>query len=74
MTTSYDASPLRTARLARGLTQLEVAETLGVTQGYIGRVERGELQPSRARMLELATIYGCSVVDLDPELGVRQGQ
>ena len=71
---TFDPSPLRAARLARGLTQLEVAETLGVTQGYVGRVERGELQPSRSRMIELATIYGCAVVDLDPELGVRQGQ
>ena len=71
---TFDPSPLRAARVALGLTQAEVAETLGVSRGYVARVERGELQPSRARMLELATIYGCSVVDLDPELGVRRGQ
>ncbi|WP_022884859.1 helix-turn-helix domain-containing protein [Glaciibacter superstes] len=37
---------LRTARLQRGLSQRELAETLGISQRYVVEIERG--RPTKA--------------------------
>jgi transcriptional regulator with XRE-family HTH domain len=46
---------LRVARKARGLTQGELAEKLGVTGGYISDLEKGKRSPSDS-LVSLATI------------------
>lgn len=55
---------LREARRAAGLTQLEVANTLGVEPVTVSRWERGENPPNRATLIALGRLYG---VDLTPD-------
>lgn len=51
---------IRSGRNCLGLTQLEVAILVGVNQGYISRVEKGECEPTITLALKL-----CSVLKLD---------
>ena len=55
---------LRAARLAKDLRQTEVAEALGVQQGFISRLERGEKKPSVEMLSRLAALYGVSETHL----------
>lgn len=49
---------LRDVRLARGLTQDDIAKRLKVSKGYISRLEAGKARPARATVLLLAEICG----------------
>ena len=52
---------IREARQAAGLTQLELAEKLGVTIGTIGYYERGAGQPKiDFRLLSLGSGFWCN--------------
>lgn len=44
---------IRRARLARGLTQVELAPRIGVTQGAVSSWEQGNETPSFVHMLKL---------------------
>ena len=46
---------LMDARLEKGLTQKELAEMTGISQGDIGRIERGTANPSIKTIQRLAT-------------------
>jgi transcriptional regulator with XRE-family HTH domain len=65
---SIIAERFRTARLSRGLTQAQVAETLGLTQGYIGQIERGVLVPSLDRLRDYADTLGWDRKELSKDL------
>jgi transcriptional regulator with XRE-family HTH domain len=54
------AHRLRSARRAKDLCQTEVADKVGVKQGYISRLERGEKKPSVELLSRLAALYGVS--------------
>jgi transcriptional regulator with XRE-family HTH domain len=49
---------LRELRLARGLSQAEVAEGAGVTPEYVSRIECGRAGPSMAAIARLARALG----------------
>lgn len=49
---------LRVARRAKDLRQSEVAAALGVQQGFISKLERGEKSPSVEMLTRLASLYG----------------
>lgn len=51
-------------RVLAGLTQAQVAEILGVTNEAVSRMERGTIMPTVARLIRLAEIFGCDVVEL----------
>ena len=51
---------VRTARLAKNLTQQEVATAAKVEQAYLSKVERGLREPSLSIALRL-----CDVLNLD---------
>lgn len=53
---------LRDARLKAGLTQRQVAERLGVTQGYVSHIEQGIRSPSLPNCDALARAIGCKLV------------
>jgi len=60
-------NPIRTARLAAGLTQIELARRLGWTQGAYSQFETGLPDcHSFARYRRVARAIGCPVVDLLP--------
>jgi transcriptional regulator with XRE-family HTH domain len=58
------ASRLRTARVAAGLTQRQLAETLGVEPITVSRWERGVTSPSLARIRRVAETTGTNTSDL----------
>lgn len=46
------------------LSQIDVAESLGVTQGAVSQWEKGESNPSADKLPELAKILGCTIDEL----------
>ena len=49
---------LRAARLACGWTQADLAKRLGVSKGYISRLEGGRARPAKSTVLRLAEVCG----------------
>lgn len=56
---------LRTWRKKRGLTQSEIADTLGVSVVSVSRIERNEQWPDREFFERLAAVTGGSVTAND---------
>ncbi len=50
----------RTARTALGLSQADVAEKLGLSLEFVGRIERGVALPSVPTLVSLAKVLGVS--------------
>lgn len=46
------------ARLRSGLTQVQIAERLGATQGAIARLESGKTTPTVDTLCKLASVLG----------------
>jgi putative transcriptional regulator len=57
-------SDVRAYREARGLTQAELADAVGVTRQSINAIERGRYDPSLELALKLADEFDCAVEDL----------
>lgn len=55
---------LRTARLAAGLTQTQLAEKAGCHQKDVSRWESGNLEPKATTLKKLAQALGCSIDDI----------
>ncbi len=51
-------------RQKKGMTQIELAERLGIEQHSLSRMEKGIIAPKMSRLQELADILECSVADL----------
>ncbi len=62
---------VKNLRIENGLTQNQVAESLGVTPGYISNVENGRTAMSLRMLTYYAKLIGCSldslVGQLEPE-------
>lgn len=48
---------IKELRLARGLTQKNFAESLGIVQGYLSLIERGKKIPSRTLLMAICYVY-----------------
>lgn len=55
---------LRAARRAAGLTQVDVARTLGKPQSFVSKIESGERRLDPIELSRLADLYGVGVADL----------
>lgn len=55
---------IKELREAAGMTQVALAQAIGVTQGTIASWERGGCLPSVAKIPALAKILGCAIDDL----------
>jgi putative transcriptional regulator len=55
---------LREMREEVGLSQRELAESVGVTRQTINSVERGRYDPSLELAFELAEFFGCHAEDI----------
>ena len=55
---------IKKARLTAGITQIDLATQLGVTQGSIGQWEKGVTRPRPGRLKRLAAILGTTVEEL----------
>ncbi len=51
-------------RARAGLTQENVAESLGIGIEAVSRLERGVVDPSVSRLVELAELFGCGMDEL----------
>lgn len=58
------STPLRRARIQAGLSQSELAEKVGITQGSLSEMERMECRPSPDVAEKLAAILGVSEMQL----------
>lgn len=57
-------SPLSRLRIARGLTQAQLAEKIGCTGKDISRWEHGVRRPSTPSLLKLSAALECSIEEL----------
>lgn len=56
----------KVARTAAGLSQSELAERLGVSQGYVSAIERGVKIPDDALKARIAVVLKVPVASLWP--------
>jgi transcriptional regulator with XRE-family HTH domain len=61
---SYLSRAIRSARRRAGLSQVELAELVGVRQSSVSQWERGSTKPSTVHLLTLAARLGCTLGDL----------
>src|SRR5690348_13860441 len=62
--THHFQNHLRNVRVARGLSQGELAARAGVTRQAVSAIEAGKYLPTTAVALHLATVLHCQVEDL----------
>lgn len=55
---------IRSLRLERGLSQIELAEKVGISQAMLCYIERGTRVVSLPLAAQLASILGCKLEDL----------
>jgi len=55
---------IKRKRLHLRLSQMALAELSGLDLSYVGRIERGEVNPSLDKLLKIALVLECSVRDL----------
>ena len=55
---------IKSKRLSKNLTQVELASHSGVDRNYIGMVERGERNPSYLSLLKIAKGLNMSIYEL----------
>ena len=53
---------IRQARVVHDLTQQELAETLGHSQSWVAKVERGHVEPSAGDLAVLSFDFGLTLV------------
>ena len=68
MDTDNYGSMIKDLRIQNGLTQNQVAESLGVTPGYISNVENNRTAMSLRILMYYARLMGCSLDSLVGEL------
>ena len=59
-----NSSPIAAARLAKGLTQAQLAEAVGTTQGQIARWETGARNPKVPALAKIAQALGVTIEQL----------
>ena len=55
---------LEEIRKAKGLSQIEVANAIGMTQAYVSGLESGKKSPSFETLVKLARALDCTLDDL----------
>ena len=61
---TYFGTKLRALRAARGLSQAELAQQLGLTKSSVNMYERGEREPGFDTLTAIALYFGCGVDEL----------
>ena len=65
---------MRALRTERGIAQETLANLAGVERSHMGKVERGEHQPTLSLIFKIAGALGCSTTVLMAEAEDRLGQ
>lgn len=58
---------VKSRRLQKQLTQLELCHAAGVDLSYISRIERGQVNVSIEALLKISTALECNAKDLLPD-------
>jgi len=58
---------IKTVRLARGLSQKELAGKVGVDQSAVAQWESGKTAPRFSRLAKIAEVLECSIEELVKE-------
>lgn len=64
-------SMIRSARIDRGMTIVELAERAGISRGLVQRIELGDMACSIGTAFELAAILGIRLFGSEPEIVAR---
>ncbi len=59
---------IRKRRLEKKMTQKALAEKIGLSQGALSRIERGQLAPTHLTVQRIAQALGVKPNDIDPSL------
>lgn len=59
-------------RRRAGMTQVEAAKAIGVTQGTISSWEAGNYWPARDKVKTVAEVYGCTIDELFEQEAIEQ--
>lgn len=65
-TEAIGGTKLKAARRLAGLTQVQMAESLGVHQSALSEWERGRFEPTLGTARKFAEFFGCAIEDLFP--------
>lgn len=60
-------SQIRTIRLQKGISQLELSLRAGLSQSFLASLEKGKKTPSVATMFKIANALGVNPKDFFPE-------
>lgn len=63
---------IRLARVARNLTQEDVAHASGMNLSYYGKLERGQNNPTLDTLVRVADVIGAALPDLVTDLSADQ--
>ena len=63
-TANSDANPIARARLAKGMTQGELAQEIGVSQQQLGQWEKGGRKPKVDALIRIADALGIDFREL----------
>jgi transcriptional regulator with XRE-family HTH domain len=66
------AANARTLRLAKGLTQAQVAQRLGVDRAHVSALEMGQRNPTATSLWQIAQALEITVCDLVDERQLDQ--
>lgn len=58
---------LKRLRKMNGISQCQLADAIGVTQGAVSQWERGEVRPTLENLIAIAKALHCKVDDLIKE-------
>lgn len=66
----YVINKIKEIRVAKGMTQSDLALALGMSNGFIGQIEspRYRAKYNVSHLNEVARIFGCSTKDFFPEM------
>jgi putative transcriptional regulator len=55
-------------RKQRNLTQRQVAETLGISEVYVRKIEKGDSNPGRETMVKFQQFYQYELTEMFPDI------
>lgn len=67
--TSFGAA-VRAARMAKGISQEELALRSGIDRSYLGAIERGDQNPGLLHLVRIVAALGTTVADLTKAAGL----
>jgi transcriptional regulator with XRE-family HTH domain len=65
---------LRAAREKAGITQVKLAEKLGLTQSFVSKIERGDRRLDIVQLRTVCQVFGLSLLEFVKQLEAQLNQ